>query len=130
MTVSDVVSKALGVATLAPVPCVADWDSVSYTSRVPHCLRRVDTDLHYPALQNIASANGGTRASGTAGYDKSVDYVVRQLRDAKYNPTVVPFDFDFFDELAPAVLAQTAPRRPPTRPGPSPTPVAGTPPLR
>jgi Zn-dependent metalloprotease len=27
------------------VPCVADWDSVSYTSEVPHCLRRVDTNL-------------------------------------------------------------------------------------
>jgi hypothetical protein len=25
--------------------CVADWDSVSYTSTVPHCLRRLDTDL-------------------------------------------------------------------------------------
>jgi hypothetical protein len=37
---------------IAPTPdpaCVADWDSVSYTSRVPHCLRRVDTNLHYPA---------------------------------------------------------------------------------
>jgi hypothetical protein len=37
---------------VAPTPdpaCVADWDSVSYTSRVPHCLRRVDTNLHYPA---------------------------------------------------------------------------------
>lgn len=35
----------------APTPdpaCVADWDSVSYTSSVPHCLRRVDTNLHYP----------------------------------------------------------------------------------
>ncbi len=30
------------------VPCVADWDSVSYTDTVPHCLRRVDLDLHYP----------------------------------------------------------------------------------
>lgn len=42
VTVADVV---------APTPdpaCVADWDSVSYTSDVPHCLRRVDTDLHYP----------------------------------------------------------------------------------
>jgi hypothetical protein len=37
--------------TFAPTPdpaCIADWDSVSYTSTVPHCLRRVDTDLHYP----------------------------------------------------------------------------------
>lgn len=36
---------------IAPTPdpaCVADWDSVSYTSREPHCLRRVDLDLHYP----------------------------------------------------------------------------------
>ncbi|MGZ4615242.1 MAG: M4 family metallopeptidase [Actinomycetes bacterium] len=28
-----------------PAACVADWDSVSYTSTVPHCLRRVDTSL-------------------------------------------------------------------------------------
>jgi hypothetical protein len=37
---------------IAPTPdpaCVADWDSVSYTVTVPHCLRRVDSDLHYPA---------------------------------------------------------------------------------
>lgn len=36
---------------IAPTPdpaCVADWDSVSYTSGTPHCLRRVDANLHYP----------------------------------------------------------------------------------
>jgi hypothetical protein len=36
---------------IAPTPdpaCVADWDSVSYTIQTPHCLRRVDLDLHYP----------------------------------------------------------------------------------
>jgi zinc metalloprotease ZmpB len=46
VTVSNVV---------APTPdpaCVADWDSVSYTSSTPHCLRRVDTDLHYPTDLN------------------------------------------------------------------------------
>jgi Zn-dependent metalloprotease len=26
------------------LPCVADWDSVSYTSSAPHCLRRIDGD--------------------------------------------------------------------------------------
>jgi hypothetical protein len=31
----------------APLACVADWDSVSYTSTAPHCLRRVDTDKVY-----------------------------------------------------------------------------------
>jgi len=27
------------------VPCIADWDSTSYTSAVPHCLRRTDLEL-------------------------------------------------------------------------------------
>ena len=36
------------IAPTADLPCVADWDSVSYTSGTPHCLRRVDTNLHYP----------------------------------------------------------------------------------
>ncbi|UCC89165.1 MAG: M36 family metallopeptidase, partial [Anaerolineales bacterium] len=43
---------AVTVSTLiarTPDPaCVADWDSVSYTTGTPHCLRRVDRDLHYP----------------------------------------------------------------------------------
>lgn len=42
VTVADV------VAPTADPACVADWDSVSYTSTEPHCLRRVDTDKHYP----------------------------------------------------------------------------------
>ena len=37
------------VVTPTPDPaCVADWDAISYTSLVPHCLRRVDRNLHYP----------------------------------------------------------------------------------
>ena len=60
------------------VPCVADWDSVSYTSGPSHCLRRVDTDKHYPedvvgevhadgeiwsrALWDIRNALGSTQA--------------------------------------------------------------------
>jgi hypothetical protein len=42
VTVSNV------VAPTADPACVADWDAVSYTAGVPHCLRRVDTNLHYP----------------------------------------------------------------------------------
>ncbi len=52
VTVTDVVSRRLGVPELEPLPCVADWDSTSYTSTVPHCLRRIDTNLHYPADLN------------------------------------------------------------------------------
>ena len=35
---------------------------------------------HLTKLQEIADANGGNRALGTAGYDASVDYVAKTLR--------------------------------------------------
>src|SRR3954454_23946554 len=38
-------------AHYAPTPdeaCIADWDSVSYTSTTPHCLRRLDEPKVYP----------------------------------------------------------------------------------
>src|SRR3954469_5537687 len=35
-------------APTADEACVADWDSTSYTSDTPHCLRRVDGNKHYP----------------------------------------------------------------------------------
>jgi len=49
---ADAISEGFGdywAATITGHPCVADWDSVSYTSTAPHCLRRTDLDLHYPA---------------------------------------------------------------------------------
>jgi hypothetical protein len=68
-------------SVVAPTPdpaCVADWDSVSYTSDTPHCLRRVDENLQYPedldgrvhhdgqiwsrALWDIRNAVGSTKA--------------------------------------------------------------------
>ena len=53
VTVADV------IAPTPDAPCVADWDSVSYTSGVPHCLRRVDEDLHYPEdLTGAVHADG------------------------------------------------------------------------
>jgi len=64
---------------------------------------------HEQALQNIASANGGTRASGTPGFEASVAYVVGKLRAAGYSPQVQPFDFAFFQELATPVLERISP---------------------
>jgi Zn-dependent metalloprotease len=78
VTVSDIVSQRLGVPEREPLPCVADWDSTSYTSGPVHCLRRLDLNLHYPtdlngevhhdgqiwsrALWDIRQALGHTRA--------------------------------------------------------------------
>src|SRR4051794_8153354 len=46
---ADVMAQRLGVPERAPLACVMDWDATSYTSKVPHCLRRLDENLHYPA---------------------------------------------------------------------------------
>ena len=46
VTVSQIVA---GPGALNDPACVADWDAVSYTAGPVHCLRRTDTDKHYPA---------------------------------------------------------------------------------
>ena len=48
LTVSEAVALANGAPILTPLPCLMDWDSTSYTSTVPHCIRRTDTKKHYP----------------------------------------------------------------------------------
>jgi aminopeptidase S len=43
-----------------------------------------DIRAHLEELQRIADANGGNRATGTLGFDASVDHVAEQLADAGY----------------------------------------------
>lgn len=45
VTVGLDAARQYGWAVRAPEACVADWDAVSYTSKTPHCLRRVDSTL-------------------------------------------------------------------------------------
>jgi Zn-dependent M28 family amino/carboxypeptidase len=64
---------------------------------------------HLEAFQDIADANGGTRASGTPGYDASLEYVQDQLEAAGYQTTVQPFLFNTFEELAAPEFSRVAP---------------------
>ena len=64
---------------------------------------------HQRAFQQIANENGGTRASGTPGFDASADYVARKLRQAGYDVRRQTFTFPFFRELSPATLTQLTP---------------------
>jgi Zn-dependent M28 family amino/carboxypeptidase len=64
---------------------------------------------HERALQAVANANGGTRASGTPGYEASLQYVKQRLTKAGYKVTEQEFTFPFFRELAPAVVSQVSP---------------------
>jgi Zn-dependent M28 family amino/carboxypeptidase len=64
---------------------------------------------HEQALQDIADDNDGTRASGTEGYDESLEYVEQRMQRAGYTTSRQPFSFHAFAEEGPSVLAQTAP---------------------
>jgi aminopeptidase Y len=64
---------------------------------------------HLQALQDIAAASGGNRAAGTAGYDRSAQYVAERLREAGYAVRFEEFEFPFFEEKSPPVLITSKP---------------------
>src|SRR5262245_54434548 len=68
-----------------------------------------DIRFHQQQLQAIADANGGTRASGTPGFDRSADYVANALEEAGYKVTRQPFEFAFFQELADPEFERVSP---------------------
>jgi Zn-dependent M28 family amino/carboxypeptidase len=59
---------------------------------------------HLENFQAIADANGGTRATGTPGYEASVDYVVERLTKAGYDVQLDPFNYPTWQENAPSTL--------------------------
>jgi Zn-dependent M28 family amino/carboxypeptidase len=64
---------------------------------------------HLAELQKIADNNGNTRASGTLGYDASVDYIASLLLAAGYEVTQQNFLFNSFRELSDPVFEQVSP---------------------
>ena len=51
---------------------------------------------HLERFQQIADNNGGNRAAGTPGYDRSATYVQNQLERAGYRVRLQPFSFESF----------------------------------
>lgn len=65
---------------------------------------------HEQEFQEIANANGDTRASGTPGYDASLAYVQAQLEaTGYYDVTVQRFLYDAFRELETPVFQRISP---------------------
>ena len=114
---------AFGAPALAAASLLAAPTSASAAPSAESCAGRTNSTYntllecvtlegvrrHQQALQAIANANGGTRASGSPGYDRSADYVADKLRAAGYSVIVQTFAFRFFISQAPSVLRQVAP---------------------
>jgi len=103
----SIVAVALVTALLVATPALA-VDEVN-TKRLRNAVTVGGILSHERVFQRIANQNGGTRASGTPGYDASADYVAGRLRAAGYTVTEQEFTFPFYQELSPAVLEQVTP---------------------
>jgi len=77
------------IAPTADPACVADWDSVSYTSGTPHCLRRVDTNLLYP--QNL---NGEVHHDGQI-WSRALWDIRGALGNVRADTLILEAQFDF-----------------------------------
>src|SRR5690348_14569504 len=101
VTVADVVSRALGVPEREPLPCVADWDSTSYTSGPVHCLRRVDLNLHYPA-----DLNGEVHHDGQI-WSRALWDIRQALGNVKADTIILQGSFDFPGTTMPDLANRT-----------------------
>jgi Zn-dependent M28 family amino/carboxypeptidase len=92
----------LAVFSTAPF---AYADNGTDTAALRNAVTLAGVRAHQQALQNIANANGGTRASTTPGYEASGVYVEGQLLAAGYNVSRQNFNYD----VLVGILEQTAP---------------------
>jgi zinc metalloprotease ZmpB len=90
-------------APTADEPCVADWDSTSYTSTIPHCLRRVDGNKHYPEdLANPREVHADGEIWSRALWD------IHQALKAKLADTIIiAAQFHFTPDISMPTAAAT-----------------------
>jgi Zn-dependent M28 family amino/carboxypeptidase len=88
------------VAHAGPADQGCNSRTLDSMKKLLECVDADDVVAHLDAFQAIADANGGTRASGTPGYDESADYVAGLLEDAGYTIERQVFDFSLFTEIS------------------------------
>ena len=117
-------SAAAIAAAFALVPATAasaqDNDGSPNDPRAKAFVKEVSVDRverHQQRLQEIADANEGTRVVFGGGYTDSVDYVVRVLERAGYEPEITPFNYPLGGVRS--LRSSTRSRRRPRRTGPA-----------
>jgi len=104
-TVTTALAAAPATATAAP-----GGDGNNNTVRkITQAMTAEGVLEHERELQAISDRNGGTRVSGSEGYDESADYAERIFREAGLEVTRQDFFFNTFITTAPTVFRQVAP---------------------
>jgi Zn-dependent M28 family amino/carboxypeptidase len=92
----------------APVPsCEARVNDTP--QKLLECVTPQGVRAHLLELARIAAANGGSRVTGTPGFNAALDYARTVFAEAGYAVSVQPFDVPTFVLLSPPVLEQRAP---------------------
>jgi hypothetical protein len=104
VTVGLDAARDFGWPVRAPQPCVADWDSTSYTAEVPHCLRRVDSTL------TVADRTGEVHHDGmiwsAALWEIRQRYAALGLSSRAWDTTLVDSQFDYAADTSFGAAAQ------------------------
>ncbi len=96
-------------ASAAPSQVACENRNLNQIDKFLECINGEDASVHLQAFQAIASANGDTRASGTPGYDQSVDYVVGLLEDAGLIVETQEFSFLSYEEISSSLTLDGVP---------------------
>jgi Zn-dependent M28 family amino/carboxypeptidase len=73
-------------------PSTASTPAADFAGQLRQKLTADAMMVHLTKLQEIADANGGNRALGSPGYDASVDYVAKTLRDNGFDVKTDDFE--------------------------------------
>jgi zinc metalloprotease ZmpB len=101
----DYLAVSVGLAVAGPpakgVPaaCVMDWDATSYTSTVPHCLRRLDTNL------TVANKSGEVHHDGMI-WSRALWDIRAGLGATKADRVIIDAQFDFAPDTSFAAAAR------------------------
>lgn len=76
-TILALLGATVPVAAAPPEACAKRTNNT--IAKLLECVELEGVREHQAVFQEIADANGDTRASGTSGYDESADYVAERL---------------------------------------------------
>jgi hypothetical protein len=93
VTVGLDAAQKFGWPVRTPLPCVADWDSVSYTSTTPHCLRRLDTNITVAERRHEVHYDG--QIWSRALWDIRNEYLFAGKTAAAWDTTLIDSQFRY-----------------------------------
>lgn len=108
-TLAGAVGLALFIPGASPVAAGTPGPTNNTSKKLRSAVSAEGILEHLQALQAIADANGGTRVSGTPGYNQSVEYAMGVFTAAGYTVTKQDFTFQTFIELPGTTLQRVTP---------------------